>query len=87
MVALVEPLPQSVDPQLESQVSQALRAYDSVGFAKVHVRSQLGVVTLSGSVVNWYSRSLAYQLARRQPQVARVVDALRVQSTTRPTIR
>jgi osmotically-inducible protein OsmY len=78
MVAFAENRSVTIDPHLVTQVSQALRDYDSIGFARVHVHSQLGVVTLSGSVGNWYARSLAYQLARRQPQVAKVVDALRV---------
>ncbi len=83
MVALSDPRSAIIDPHLDSQVLRALRDYDSIGFSRVQVLSHDGVVTLSGSVVNWYARSLAYQLARRQPQVSRVVDALRVQPPAR----
>ncbi len=79
MVAIAEERSVSTDPLLVSQVTQALRDYDTAGFGRVQVRAQHGVVTLSGSVVNWYLRSLAYQLAQRQTHGTRVVDALRVQ--------
>lgn len=79
MVMLSENHSPRSDSLLVSQVVQALRGYDAVGFAGVSVLSHQGTVTLIGSVPSWYSRSLAYQLATRQPQVSRVVDFLKVE--------
>lgn len=78
MVAISDNNLASDDSLLGSQVSQALRGYDAARFSGVRVISHSGVITLVGNVPNWYSRSLAYQLATRQPLVSRVVDALSV---------
>lgn len=77
----------SADVELSSEVKRALRAHDPVGFERVRVRADWGVVTLTGSVSSWYARSLAYQLAERQPEVLRVVDAIRVNPRVRPVTR
>ena len=78
MVALSKSPSQVADSLVVAQVVTALRGYDALAFQGVTVRSELGVVTLTGSVPNWYARSLAYQLAHRQPDVTRVVDAVSV---------
>jgi osmotically-inducible protein OsmY len=85
MVALSENQSTASDSALVSQVAFALRNYDAAGFGKVRVISHRGTVTLTGHVPNWYSRSLAYQLAVRQPAVSHVVDALVVTQPTRGT--
>lgn len=84
-------VPPSENPSLDDDsvltrvVTLALRNYDVATFDSVLVSSQRGVVTLSGSVPNWFSRSLAYQLAKRQPLATRVVDALSVKRAAQPS--
>ena len=69
-----------------SQVTQALRDYDAVGFGGVRVLLDRGVITLTENVPNWYFRSLAYQLASRLPLASHVVDALRVRQSSRAAV-
>lgn len=81
MVMLSDSQSLTGDSSLASQITQALRGYDAAGFGDVSVLSHHGVVTLVGTVPSWYSRSLAYQLATRQPQVSRVLDFLNVKQS------
>ncbi len=78
MVALALDSHSLVDLSTARQVEQALQAYDLKTFSGVSAQSASGTVTLRGSVASFYARSLAYQLAARQPAVQRVIDTLQV---------
>ncbi len=80
MVALALDSHSMVDLSTARQVEQALQAYDLKTFAGVTAQSTAGTVILRGSVGSFYARSLAYQLALRQPAVQQVIDSIEVTS-------
>jgi len=60
-------------------VAHELHTADRARFGRISARSlYCGFVELDGVVSSYYAKSLALQIARRIPEVADVVDLIRV---------
>ena len=79
MVTSAHPQQQLQHNRLGIQVAHELHAADRQRFGRLSARGLLcGFVELDGVVSTYYAKSLALQIARRVPEVADIVDLIRV---------